>query len=34
MINAWNLIWIIPLAVSFGFVLAALMSANGGGKHG
>jgi hypothetical protein len=34
MINAWNLIWVIPAAVSLGFVLAALLAANGGDGHG
>ena len=33
MINAWNLVWIIPVAASFGaclgFMIAAILSANG-----
>lgn len=28
MMSIWHLVWIVPLAVSFGFVLAALMAAN------
>lgn len=27
MINAWNLIWMIPLAASVGFILAAVLNA-------
>ena len=30
MISALHLFWIIPLAASIGFFVAALMSANGG----
>jgi len=30
MISAWNLLWIIPLSASFGLVICALLSANGG----
>ena len=29
MISALHLFWIIPLAASFGFVIAALLAANG-----
>ena len=28
MISAWHLIWIIPLAAAFGFVVAAVLGAN------
>ncbi len=28
MISAWHLLWIVPLAASFGVVLAALLGAN------
>lgn len=33
MMSIWHLLWIIPLAVSSGFVLAALMAANGRGAR-
>lgn len=33
-IGILHLLVFIPLAVSFGFVLAAVMAANGGDKHG
>ena len=29
MINALHLLWIVPLAASFGFVVCAVLSANG-----
>ena len=28
MINAWHLLWIVPLSSATGFVLAALLAAN------
>lgn len=28
MISAWHLLWIVPLAASAGFVIAAILSAN------
>ena len=28
MMSVWNLLWIIPLAASFGFITAALLAAN------
>ena len=31
MISAWHLIWIVPLAAAFGFVLGAIMAV---GKRG
>lgn len=31
MMSIWHLIWIIPLAASAGFMIAALMAANGAG---
>ena len=27
MISAWNLLWMLPLAASFGFLIAAVLSA-------
>lgn len=27
--SIWHLLWIIPLAASFGFLMAALLAANG-----
>lgn len=27
--SIWHLLWIIPLAASFGFVIAAVLAANG-----
>lgn len=29
MIHAWQLIWMLPLAASLGFLTAALLAANG-----
>ena len=34
MMNVWHLLWIIPLAASFGFVIAALLAANGRSDDG
>lgn len=34
MMSIWHLLWIIPLAASFGFVIAAVLSANGRDGHG
>jgi hypothetical protein len=28
MISAWHLLWIVPVSVSLGFIVAALLSAN------
>ena len=33
MMNALNLLWIIPLAGTIGFVCCALLSANGGDDY-
>ena len=34
MMSIWHLLWIIPLAGSFGFILAALLAANGRAGNG
>lgn len=34
MMSIWHLLWIIPLAASFGFVIAAVLAANGRSGNG
>lgn len=29
MISAWNLLWIVPLSASFGFVVCAILAVGG-----
>jgi len=34
MISAWNLLWIVPLSMILGFMVAALVTASGGHDDG
>ena len=34
MISLWNLLWIVPLSGSFGFVMAAVMAASSRDREG